>query len=182
MHITTSIPTEEELLKILQLIFQFHQKNPSLLVGIMDMTIFNLPYYIIAQYTYWIFVNRYLLRTKKATLNELDSLLMLSKSFLFHFPILIQIFPMPIYYLTFVLLLSIPRIGFNVFTLLHGVLCVFPWKFFHHNYNHLHLDRFPTSHFALRGRTNVLVASPWGACLFLYWKWEGCIGSLTRQH
>ena len=52
MHITTSIPTEEELLKILQLLFQFHQKNPSLLVGIMDMTVYNLPYFIIAQYCY----------------------------------------------------------------------------------------------------------------------------------
>ena len=71
MPITSSIPTEEELLKILQLLFQFHQKNPSLLVGIMDMTLYNLPYFIIAQY---------LLRTKKATIHELDSLLTLSKN------------------------------------------------------------------------------------------------------
>ena len=81
MHIASTVPTEEELLKICQAIFQFHQKNPSLLVGIMDMTVFNLPYYIIAQYRcIQSHTNRYLLRTKKATLNELESSLSLSKS------------------------------------------------------------------------------------------------------
>ena len=51
-HFSSSIPTEEELSNVLQLICEFHQKNPSLLVGVMDFTVHNLPYYIVAQLSF----------------------------------------------------------------------------------------------------------------------------------
>ena len=153
MHIASTVPTEEELLKICQVIFQFHQKNPSLLVGIMDMTVFNLPYYIIAQYRcIQSHTNRYLLRTKKATLNELESSLSLSKSESFatdfnsfrhsRHTIVIEA---ALFYPSFLELDS-------TFPLIHAAFFVSSHEgLFFQYHSHSCVDRFSTFHFAFRG-------------------------------
>ena len=128
------------------------------------------------------YTNRYLLRTKKATIHELDSLLTLSKSF--HFPNWIIIHS------------DIPNANllaqlrsFNVHSTnwiqrFHSFTrhspCL-PMKVFSHFSIHSPLDRFSTFHSAFWGRIHVFVASPRGTCVLLCWERKWCIGIHTEQ-